>query len=309
MRKTGSGERSLDPPAAWLAPYLDHLALEAGLADRSREAYRRDLERFLAFIADDPDVARPVPDRRDLRLFLRAERDRGLAPSSIARLVSTLRGFYRFLTLEGHIEKDTTFAFPVPKRFRRLPKPLSPEVLHQLVDAPDRDSPLGLRDRVALELLYGSGLRASELIGLDRVDLHMALRHVLCHGKGSKERLVPLGSASIEAIREYLERGRPRLDRARGSNDALLLSRTGRRLTRDTVWRIVRKYADLLGIDRAAYPHLLRHSFATHLLERGADVRAVQEMLGHADVSTTQLYTHVRTDHLKDVHRKHHPRA
>ena len=310
QRTTGS------PLRGHLAGYLDHLVLEAGLAPHSHEAYRRDLERFLDFVQDGappvgPSRGQPepdVPDRGIIRDFLRAERERGLAPSSIARAVSSIRGFYRYLTLEGVIREDLTFTVPTPKRFRTLPTPLSQAEAERLVDAPSLETPFGIRDRAMLELAYGSGLRVSELIGLDRIDVDFELQRVRVLGKGGKERIVPLGSHAGDSLTHYLEEARPLLGRGR-TVDALFLSRTGRRLTRDAVWRMVRKHATAAGIDRKAHPHLLRHTFATHLIEEGADVRSVQEMLGHADVSTTQIYTHIRTDQLKAVHKQHHPRA
>lgn len=295
---------------ARLVEYLDHLALEAGLSAHSRSAYRRDLDRFLSFaerLSGSPEIQAP-PGRDTIRAFLRAERDRGLAAASLARAVSSIRGFYRYLTLEGVLEEDLTFAMAAPKRFRTLPKPLSQAEAARLIQAPSLDSVYGIRDRAILEFLYGSGLRVSELTGLDRIDVDFDTHSMRVLGKGGRERIVPLGSHASDAVTHYLTESRPRLAGKR-TVDHLFLSRTGRRLTRDAIWRLVRKYATQIGIDRKAHPHLLRHSFATHLIEEGADIRSVQEMLGHADISTTQLYTHIRTDQLKAVHKKHHPRG
>jgi integrase/recombinase XerD len=308
MSDRGTGIEAPDGYEEWLRSFLGAVALEGGLARNTLDAYERDLRRFLDFVRSHPDRGTPLPDRAGIRAFLERERERGLASSSIARLLSSIRGFYRFLTLEGHLPADTTFSIRTPKRWRILPKPLSPRAIERLVDAPPPDNPLGLRDRAILEVLYGSGLRVSELTALRTDDLHFPLGTLRCVGKGNKERIVPLGSHSVAAVEAYLRDGRPRLVR-RTTEPAVFLSRTGRPLTRDTVWRLVQKWALRSGIPPEVHPHLLRHTFATHLLEHGADIRAVQEMLGHADISTTQLYTHLTTDRLKSIHREYHPRA
>jgi len=307
--------RDEPPPGAarsrldrWVADYLDHVVLEGGLSEATRRSYARDLDHFLRFLGRGPaGAAASLPDRAGIRDFLRAERERGLSPATIARRVSAIRGLYRYLTLRGVLAEDTTFRVPTPRRWTRLPPTLDAGAVRRLVEAPGND-PLGQRDRAILEMLYGSGLRASELVGLDRIDVHLELATVRCHGKGDKQRVVPLGGACASALVRYLEEARPRL-RRRHSGDALFLTRTGRRPTRDLVWRIVKRHARAAGIDRRAYPHLLRHAFATHLIEGGADVRSVQELLGHADIATTQIYTHVDSERLRRVHREHHPRA
>ena len=321
MRKRSLRDEPDRGPSDWVPDFREHLSLDSSASATTRDAYVADVTRFLAWFHvenDGPDrrdgdsdrrESTPSwPDRRDLREFLRHERNRGLAPSSLARLVSAVRSFFRFLVLEGVLEHDVTSRVPTPKRWGYLPSPLSEAEAGRLVDAPSPETPYGIRDRAILELLYGSGLRASELTGIGRIDVFSELRCLRVMGKRSKERIVPLGSHARDALERYLTEARPRFAR-RGSPDHVFLSRTGRALTRDTVWRIVRRHADSIGLDRRVHPHLLRHSFATHLLQQGADIRSVQEMLGHADIATTQIYTHVRPEHLKDVHRKFHPRG
>lgn len=303
-------DRGPSGPAAWLRSWVDSLTLESSVSELTRAAYQRDVARFL--VSAETNRGEPLgdrpPDRSEIRTFLREQRERGLAPATMARIVSALRGFYRFLTLEGVIETDTTFGVTTPKRWRVLPEPLSQEDARRLVETPPDDSPLGMRDRAILELLYGAGLRVSELTALERGDLHLDLDTIRCLGKGRKQRIVPLGRHAKAALCRYLERSRITLRRP-ASPEALFLSRTGRALTRDAVFRLVKRHARTAGIRQRTYPHLMRHTFATHLLDEGADIRAVQELLGHADISTTQIYTHVETERLKRVHRDFHPRA
>ncbi len=310
MSDSPSSERGASSPLAWLRTWVDSLTLESSVSELTRVAYERDISRFLASVA--ANRGRPLddraPDRSEIRTFLREERERGLAPATMARIVSALRGFYRFLTLEGIIERDTTFGVTTPKRWRILPEPLSQDDARRLVETPDDDTVLGQRDRAILELLYGAGLRVSELTRLERGDLHLELDTIRCLGKGSKQRIVPLGKQAKRALCRYLDRARPSLRRPT-SPETLFLSRTGRPLTRDAVFRLVKRHAGAAGIRQRTYPHLMRHTFATHLLDEGADIRAVQELLGHADISTTQIYTHVETERLKRVHRDFHPRA
>jgi len=303
-----SQEQAADPLGAWLRIYLEAVSLESGLARNTLDAYGRDLARLIDFARCHPEYGSPLPDRRGIRAFLEREKGRGLSSSSLSRVVSSIRGFYRFLTLEGLIPTDTTFSLRTPKRWRTLPSPLSSEAVARLVEAPPSDRPIGLRDRAILEVLYGSGLRVSELTALRLEDLHLDLGTLRCVGKGSKERIVPLGRHAVQALEAWLHGGRPALMRGAPAR-ALFLSRTGRPLTRESVWRLLRKWAAIAGLPANLHPHLLRHTFATHLLEHGADLRAVQEMLGHADISTTQLYTHVTTDRLKAIHKRYHPRG
>jgi integrase/recombinase XerD len=243
-----------------------------------------------------------------LRRFVYSLKDAGLAPESIRRSVSAIRTYFRLLLAEAGLEADPSEQLELPKRWRTLPDVLSVAEATRLVDAPTFDDELGFRDRAMLELGYGAGLRVSEWIGLETKDLSIEDGVIRVFGKGGKERLVPLGRKAMTAIVIYLRELRPRLERGAGKG-RLFLNARGTPLSRMGAWKILRKYVERAGISKAVSPHTLRHSFATHLLEGGADLRAVQEMLGHADISTTQIYTHIDREHLRSVHRQFHPRA
>jgi integrase/recombinase XerD len=293
-----------------IAEYLRALAVEHGLADNTLAAYRRDLGRFAAFL-ETVKVERPERvDPDEVRSFLWAEERRGLGKSSLARALVAVKGLFRFLAAEGRIEKDRVAVVDAPALWKTTPAFLSVEEVTRLLDEPFAPGPLGLRDRAVLEALYASGARVSEVCGLDAAAARLDLGFLRVLGKGRKERLVPLGGRAREAIERYLADGRSAL-KGRGGSQApqLFLSRRGKRLSRVTVWRIVTARVRALGIEKRVSPHTLRHSFATHLLERGADLRAVQEMLGHASVATTQIYTHVDGSRLGAIHRRFHPRA
>lgn len=293
-----------------LERFHDYLAFERGLSPRTLEAYGRDTARLKAFL-ESRGVRRPgdasVADLRELSYHLR---DQGLAATSIRRTLSAVRTYFRFLLAEGLIEADPTEQVESPKTWRKLPDVLTRGEVERLLEAPDPDNHLYWRDRAMLELAYASGVRVSELIGLKARDVDLDEGFATVYGKGSKERLVPVGRAAVNAIRTYIRELRPRLERGRGRGDgALFLNARGGGLTRMGVWKILRKHVERAGIERHVTPHTLRHTFATHLLEGGADLAAVQEMLGHADISTTQIYTHVDRDYLRDVHRRYHPRS
>jgi integrase/recombinase XerD len=300
-------------PEAILRPFLverftDFLALEKGSADRTREAYSRDVARFVTF-AVVKGIANPVDvSAKLLRDYIYHLKDLGLSPASIRRNVSAVRSYFRFLTSDGHVPKDPSERLDTPQRWRTLPDVLTVEEIQRLLAAPTMDDPLYFRDRAMLELAYGAGLRVSEWIGLGVKDALLDDGLVRVFGKGSKERLVPIGRGAIGGIAIYLRELRPRLEKGAGKG-ALFLNARGEPLSRMGAWKILRKYVDRTGITKTVSPHTLRHSFATHLLEGGADLRAVQEMLGHADISTTQIYTHVDREYLRQVHRKYHPRA
>jgi integrase/recombinase XerD len=232
----------------------------------------------------------------------------GLAPASIRRNVAALRSYFRFLVAEGHVVRDPTERLETPKRWRTLPQVLTVTEVDRLLATPSLDEPMAFRDRAMLELAYGAGLRVSEWIGIGVKDVLFEDQLVRVFGKGSKERLVPMGRKALAAIAIYLRELRPRLERGEGRG-ALFLSARGAPLSRMGAWKILRKYVDKAGIAKRVTPHTLRHSFATHLLEGGADLRAVQEMLGHADISTTQIYTHVDREYLRTVHKQYHPRG
>ena len=291
-----------------LERFQDFLTLEQGASPRTHEAYGRDLVRFAVF-AKTRGASSPVGvSARTLREYVYHLKDVGLAPASIRRNVSAVRTYYRFLLGEGHVVRDPSERLETPKRWRTLPDVLSVDEVSLLLAAPTLDEPLAFRDRALLELAYGAGLRVSEWISLGVRDVLMEEGLVRVFGKGSKERLVPIGRSAIGAVAVYLRELRPRLERGEGKG-VLLLNARGTPLTRMGAWKILRKYVEAAGIAKRVSPHTLRHSFATHLLEGGADLRAVQEMLGHADISTTQIYTHVDREYLRSVHKQYHPRA
>jgi len=294
--------------AFWLEGFRDYLSLEAGHSRNTVDAYVRDLRRMGEFA-----LARGVREpgavtRTHLRDFVYLLKDLGLSAATIRRSVSAIRTYYGFLAGEGRVRNDPSDRLETPRRGRVLPDTLTVAEVESLLAAPGLDDPLAWRDRALLELAYGAGMRVSELCGLGITDLLLTEGLVRVFGKGSKERLVPLGRNTIGAVSVYLHQLRPTLDRGRGAGRVLLNAR-GEPLSRVGAWGIVKRSAERAGIRKRVTPHTLRHSFATHLLEGGADLRAVQEMLGHADLSTTQIYTHVDREYLRSVHRQFHPRA
>ena len=291
-----------------LAPFNDFLMLEQGASPRTDEAYGRDLARFAAYALARGASGPPDVTARLLREYVYHLKDLGLAPASIRRNISALRTYFKFLLGEGHVTHDPSERLESPKRWRTLPDVLSVAEVDKLLASPALDDPLVFRDRALLELAYGAGLRVSEWISIGVRDVMFDEGLVRVFGKGSKERLVPIGRRAIGALASYVRELRPRLERGEGRG-ALFLNARGQPLTRMGAWKILRKYVDRAGIEKHVSPHTLRHSFATHLLEGGADLRAVQEMLGHADISTTQIYTHVDREYLRSVHRQYHPRA
>jgi len=296
------------PLAFRMEQFLDFLAFERGLANRTLVAYRRDVERMLNYVqvqgAAGPEQVSP-DHLRDYMYFLK---DQGLAATSVRRAQSALRSYFGFLIEEGVLGSDPSDRLQSPQAWRRLPDVLSVEEMLRILEAPDPSHRLYWRDRSILEFLYATGVRVSEAVGLGLADL--ALEEGLCvvFGKGSKERIVPVGRAAREALGTYLREVRPSLDQERGKGRVFLSAR-GRPLTRMAVWTVVSDAADAAGISKKVSPHTLRHTFATHLLEGGADLAAVQELLGHADIATTQIYTHVDREYLSAVHRQYHPRA
>ena len=295
--------------------YLDHLSVERGLSGNTLDAYRRDLRRYVAFLSRR-DVEEPeAVDEGAIRSFVASlsasthgPEERPYRATSVARALSAVRSFHRFLLREGVTTRDPAVGVPHPRLPRSLPRPLPVDDVRRLLEAPDPTTPAGLRDRAILELLYGSGLRISELTGLDVDDIDVESASLRVLGKGGKEREVPLGSFASSAVTAYLTRGRPALASG-ASRGALFLNARGGRLSRQSCARSLTRYVRLAGIDRRVTLHTLRHSFATHLLEGGADVRVVQELLGHASVATTQIYTLVTTQHLRAVYESAHPRA
>ena len=291
-----------------LEPFRDYLALEAGSSANTVEAYHRDISRLARFAATR-QVAGPADlTRSALREFVFLLKDLGLSPASIRRSVSAVRSYYAFLLAEGHVRTDPSDRLESPARWRTLPEVLAVSEIEAMLATPDAGERLVWRDRALLELGYGAGLRVSELCGLLLTDLLLSEGLVQVRGKGGKERLVPIGRGTIGALSVYLHQVRPELDRGK-SQGRVLLNGRGEPLSRVGAWGIVKRAASRAGIVRKVSTHTLRHSFATHLLEGGADLRAVQEMLGHADLSTTQIYTHVDREYLRSVHRQFHPRA
>lgn len=291
-----------------LERFHDHLAMEKGASPRTNEAYLRDVARFAIFSATKGAASPESASARILREFVYHLKDLGLSPASIRRNVSAVRSYFRFMLAEGELVRDPSEKLEAPKRWRSLPEVLTVDEAERLLAAPSLDEPLAFRDRAMLELAYGAGLRVSEWITLGVKDVLMDEHLVRVFGKGSKERLVPIGRKAIGAVAIYLREQRPKLERGQGKG-ILFLNARGEPLSRMGAWKILRKYVDAAGITKTVSPHTLRHSFATHLLEGGADLRAVQEMLGHADISTTQIYTHVDREFLRSVHRQFHPRA
>jgi integrase/recombinase XerD len=294
---------------AFLLPrFADYIALEQGLSPRTQEAYQRDLDRLAQYAATRGASAPLDVTARLLREYVYHLKDLGLSPASIRRNVSAVRTYFRFLTGDGVVVRDPSERLETPKRWRTLPDVLTVEEVQKLLASPTLDDPLVFRDRALLELAYGAGLRVSEWITLGVRDLLLEDGLVRVFGKGSKERLVPIGRSAIGAAAIYLRELRPQLEKGEGKG-ILLLNARGRPLTRMGAWKILRGHVERAGITRHVTPHTLRHSFATHLLEGGADLRAVQEMLGHVDIATTQIYTHVDREYLRQVHRSYHPRG
>ena len=286
--------------------FLEYCRIEKGLAQNSLAAYRRDLEKFSAFVARD--CGSGLPKAEDLGRYLDSLYRSGLASRSIARHLTTLRSFFGFLLREGRIGDDPTAFLVSPKHWTSLPKYLNLGQIDRLVATPQGGKPTGLRDRAMLELLYAAGLRVSELCQLELSDLNLELGVLRVTGKGGRQRLVPVGKTAVAAAGEYLEKARLCLLRGRGSRYLFVTAR-GDRLTRQAFWKLLAAHGKRAGIFHGLTPHVLRHTFATHLLERGADLRSVQTMLGHADISTTQIYTHVLRSRLKKTVEEHHPRA
>ena len=289
--------------------FLDYLTIECGLSVNTIQAYQRDLGRLAAFMdIDDDGQGWDAVTGDDVLAFLMAEKQRGCAVPTVSRALVAARMFFRYLSAERLVPQDPTEHLESPRLWQTLPEVLDRKAVDRLLAAPDPDHDrLPRRDRAVLEFLYATGARASETADLTLDSVNREGGYVHCIGKGRKERIVPVGRRALEALDTYLAEERPRLDR-RGDGH-LFLTHSGRRLGRETIWRLVKKYARRVGVSRRVSPHTLRHSFATHLLEGGADLRAVQEMLGHVDIATTQVYTHVDPSRLKAIHRKFHPRA
>ncbi len=293
---------------ACLEAFLDALWMERGLSANTLSAYRSDLQAFGRWLERGSGRALLGARRDDLLAYLAERVARGARPRTTARLLSTLRRFYRYQVREGRLESDPSARIDAPRLARQLPGALSEEEVERLLRAPDSGTLLGLRDRTMLELLYATGLRVSELVGLRLEQLNLRQGVVRLSGKGNKERLVPLGEQAMDWVSRYLVEARPKLA-GRSGDAALFFSRRGRPMARQTFWHLIKRHARNAEIARPLSPHTLRHAFATHLLNHGADLRVVQLLLGHSDLSTTQIYTHVARERLKQLHERHHPRG
>ncbi|MCP3979975.1 MAG: site-specific tyrosine recombinase XerD [bacterium] len=293
-------------PSGWFARYLDYLTVEKGLAANTLAAYRNDLKRLQRALGESRRLEQAR--REDLLDVLRKMRLEGRSPRSVARWIVAVRSFFGYLVREGVLTEDPAQHLDAPKVWRTLPKVLSFDEVESLLAAPDRGEARGLRDSAMLEVLYATGLRVSELLRLRLGDLHLDAGYLRCWGKGSKERVVPLSGEADRALQEYLAQARPELLKGRRT-DSLFVNSRGEQLTRQGFWKAIKRYGVKAGIRNPLSPHVVRHSFATHLLENGADLRAVQIMLGHSDISTTQIYTHVNRERLKRLYKDFHPRA
>lgn len=289
--------------------FLEYLTVELGLSANTRQAYERDLRLFCKTLGLKNSDALVNVSREQITGYMTQLKEKGLAAATIARKLAAIKAFYRFMTAEGYMDANPAEVVEAGTKGIKLPRVLSEDEVVRLLNQPDITTAEGFRDRTMLEVLYATGMRVSELINLtlERVDLNM--KYIIAFGKGSKERIVPLGSVAAEFLQQYLEKVRPKLTHADRNTNIVFLAFGGHELTRQRFWQIIRGYGRKANINKALTPHILRHSFATHLLDNGADLRSVQELLGHSDISTTQIYTHLTNKRLRDIYAKAHPRA
>lgn len=289
--------------------FLEYLTVELGLSANTRQAYERDLRLFCKTLGFKNSDALVNVNREQITGYMTQLKENGLAAATIARKLAAIKAFYRFMTAEGYMDANPAEVVEAGTKGIKLPRVLSEDEVVRLLNQPDITTAEGFRDRTMLEVLYATGMRVSELINLtlERVDLNM--KYIIAFGKGSKERIVPLGSVAAEFLQQYLEKVRPKLTHAGRNTNIVFLAFGGHELTRQRFWQIIRAYGRKANINKALTPHILRHSFATHLLDNGADLRSVQELLGHSDISTTQIYTHLTNKRLRDIYAKAHPRA
>lgn len=292
-----------------LQTFIRHLADEKGLTKNTLESYERDLSHYIDYIEKQGVLSLEQSTKTNIAQYLHSLKQLGRAPATISRNMVSIRALYQYLAKERRISHDPSLHLETPKIERRLPKVLTVDEVERLLEAPECGSPNGMRDKAMLELLYATGIRVSELISLDVADVDMGMGFVRCKGSGSRERIVPLGRIAAQWLESYIRTMRPQLLRHGREQEALFINHHGSRLTRQGFWKIMKRYASESGTDKVITPHTLRHSFATHLLENGADLKSVQEMLGHADISTTQVYTHVTSTRMKDIYDRAHPRA
>jgi integrase/recombinase XerD len=288
--------------------FLNYLSVERGLSRNTIISYSQDLQSYVGYLKGRSIKSFSSTNKNDIVGFMMFRKDQKLAANSIARSLAAIRMFYRFLVRERIIKTDPSSLVDSPKLWKKIPETLSVNEVESLLSGPDvRDEKQGIRDRAILETLYATGMRVSEAVNLRLDNVNMEIGFLRCIGKGDKERIIPLGKKAIISIKRYLEVSRPVLLKKKQS-DALFISRCGKKISRQSLWKMIKHYAKLVRIKKPMRPHILRHSFATHLLERGADLRSVQEMLGHSNISTTQLYTHINKERLKSIHRMYHPR-
>lgn len=288
---------------------MEYLTVELGLSANTRQAYERDLRLFCKTLGFKNSDALVNVSREQITGYMTQLKEKGLAAATIARKLAAIKAFYRFMTAEGYMDSNPAEVVEAGTKGIKLPRVLSEDEVVRLLNQPDITTAEGFRDRTMLEVLYATGMRVSELINLtlERVDLNM--KYIIAFGKGSKERIVPLGSVAAEFLQQYLEKVRPKLTHEDRNTNIVFLAFGGHELTRQRFWQIIRAYGRKANINKALTPHILRHSFATHLLDNGADLRSVQELLGHSDISTTQIYTHLTNKRLRDIYAKAHPRA
>jgi len=288
--------------------FISYLSIERGLAENTLISYKRDLAKFIGYVEEKGIHSMERIKKNDITSFLMSQRDRGLSANSVARTFAAIKVFYKYMVGERNLKENTASLIDAPRLWKHLPETLNLEEVEKLIKQPNVKKWMGARDRACMELMYATGLRVSEIINLKTNDVNLEFGFVKCMGKGGKERIVPVGKQAKHAISKYLDKFRPKLVK-RGILDAkLFLTRLGKGMSRQQFWKMIKRYARDARIKKGITPHTLRHSFATHLLERGADLRVVQEMLGHADISTTQIYTHINKERLKSIHHKYHPR-
>jgi len=287
--------------------FLIYISVERGMANNTLSAYKRDLTRFAGFLKTKKIDSIDKISRQLINSFMMAEKDRGLSSNSVSRELACIKSFFKFLLKENTIKEDVSNIIESPKLWKKLPVTLNLNEVEALLNAPNVKDLMETRDKACLELMYATGMRVSEVVNLKMDDINMGVGFAKCFGKGSKERIVPFGKKAKESLERYLEKSRPHFLKKNISN-FLFLTRLSKPMSRQTFWKIIKRYVKVARIKKRVTPHSLRHSFATHILERGADLRIVQEMLGHSDISTTQIYTHVSKDRLKSIHQKFHPR-
>ena len=290
--------------------FFEYLTVELGLASNTRLAYERDLRLFKEALGLKDNDALATVSREQVIRYMTGLKNKGLAAATIARKLAAIKSFYRFMTAEGYLEIDPAEVVEAGTKGIMLPKVLNQEEVLKLLEQPDLRTDEGYRDRTMLEVLYATGMRVSELLGLPVSGVNLQMKYIIAFGKGSKERLIPIGSIAVEYLDKYLNVVRPKLLHTKNPNvKNLFLSMSGNEMTRQRFWQIIRGYGHQAGLNKELTPHMLRHSFATHLLDNGADLRSVQELLGHSDISTTQIYTHLTNKRLRDIYEKAHPRA